>query len=213
MRFSAGLLVVGAGIAAIGLVRRIATDEALDEEAAGHGPGSVGRPVEVLTRLLDRDAEPVAAADLAASGAVVVVVLGGRDDREREAMVREVADGLRQSPFPLVVVAPKGSATAERLAASRAAPVLQDPTGAAHRALGIPMRGLRRRSAGGVFVIDSRLVVRFAFVATGDDQWIPAAFVLGRLARMTPPEPTAVNVIRTDLRSPSSAPAAASDSV
>ncbi len=212
VRFSAGLLVVGAGIAAIGLVRRIATDEALDEEAAGHGPGSVGRPVEVF-ELLDRDAETVAVADLAASGAVVVVVLGGRDDREREGMVREVADGLRQSPFPLVVVAPKGSATAERLAASRAAPVLQDPSGAAHRALGIPVRGLRRRSAGGVFVIDSRLVVRFAFVATGDDQWIPAAFVLGRLARMTPPEPTDVNVIRTDLRSPSSAPAPASDSV
>ncbi len=212
VRFSAGLLVVGAGIAAIGLVRRIATDEALDEEAAGHGPGSVGRPVEAF-ELLDRDAEPVAVADLAASGAVVVVVLGGRDDREREGMVREVADGLRQSPFPLVVVAPKGSATAERLAASRAAPVLQDPSGAAHRALGIPVRGLRRRSAGGVFVIDSRLVVRFAFVATGDDQWIPAAFVLGRLARMTPPEPTDVNVIRTDLRSPSSAPAPASDSV
>jgi hypothetical protein len=211
VRLSTGLLVVGAGIAAIGLVRRIATDEALDVKAAGAEPGSVGHAVSAF-ELSDGDHEPVPVAELATSGAVALVVLGRSEDRERESMVRELADGLRDSPFPLVVVA-EGSAIAQRLAASRTARVLQDPSGAAHRALGIPVRGLRRRSRGGVFVIDAGLVVRFAFVPTEDDQWIPASFVLGRMARMTPAAPPEVELLRTDLRSPAAGPAPASDSL
>jgi MFS family permease len=211
VRLSTGLLVVGAGIAAIGLVRRIATDEALDVKAAGAEPGSVGHAVSAF-ELSDGDHEPVPVAELATSGAVALVMLGRSEDRERESMVRELADGLRDSPFPLVVVA-EGSAIAQRLAASRTARVLQDPSGAAHRALGIPVRGLRRRSRGGVFVIDAGLVVRFAFVSTEDDQWIPASFVLGRMARMTPAAPPEVELLRTDLRSPAAGPAPASDSL
>jgi predicted MFS family arabinose efflux permease len=211
VRLSTGLLLVGAGIAAIGLVRRIATDEALDEKAAGAEPGSVGHAVSAF-ELSDGDHEPVPVAGLATSGAVALVVLGRSEDRERESMVRELADGLRESAFPLVVVA-EGSAIAERLAASRTARVLEDPSGAAHRALGIPVRGLRRRSRGGAFVIDAGLVVRFAFVPTEDDQWIPASFVLGRMARMAPAAPLEVQLLRTDLRSPSAGPAPASDSL
>jgi hypothetical protein len=110
------------------------------------------------------------------------------------------------------VVAPDGSATAERLAAGRVARVLEDPAWTAHRALGIPVRGLRRRTHGGVFVIDDGLVVRFSFVATADDQWIPAAYVLGRLARMAPVTAPEVEVLRTDLRAPETDPAPASGS-
>jgi hypothetical protein len=201
---------VGAGIAAIGLVRRIATDEALDEKAAGAEPGAIGHAVSAF-ELSDIEHDPVPVAGRATSGAVALVVLGRSEDRERESMVRELADGLRDSAFPLVVVA-EGSAVAQRLAASRTARVFQDPTGAAHRALGIPMRGLRRRSRGGVFVIDAGLVVRFAFVPTQDDQWIPASFVLGRLARMAPTAPPEVELLRTDLLSLTQGPARASDS-
>jgi hypothetical protein len=64
-----------------------------------------------------------------------------------------------------------------------------------------------------VFVIDAGLVVRFAFVPTEDDQWIPASFVLGRMARMTPAAPPEVELLRTDLRSPAAGPAPASDSL
>jgi hypothetical protein len=64
-----------------------------------------------------------------------------------------------------------------------------------------------------VFVIDAGLVVRFAFVATTDDQWIPASFVLGRLARMAPAAAPEVQLLRTDLRTPSAVPAPASDQI
>ena len=211
VRLSAGLLVVGAGIAAVGLVRRSATDDALDKKAAGSEPGAIGNAVAAF-ELSSRDHEPVSVSELVMSGAVALVVLGKNDNRERESMVHELADGLQESAFPLVVVAPDGSATGERLAAGRVARVLGDPSWASHRALGIPVRGLRRRSRGGVFVIDAGLVVRFAFVATADDQWIPASYVLGRLARMAPVTAPEVEMLRTDLRAPEADPAPASGS-
>jgi MFS family permease len=212
VRLSTALLILGAGIAALGLVRRIATDEALDAKAAGSEPGAIGRAVTTF-ELCDDKGELVSMSELATAGAVALVVLGRTEDRARESMIHELADGLRGSAFPLVVVAPEGSATAGRLAAGRVARVFKDPSGAAHRALGIPIRGVRRRSRGGVFVIDAGLVVRFAFVATTDDQWIPASFVLGRLARMAPAAAPEVQLLRTDLRTPSAVPAPASDQI
>jgi predicted MFS family arabinose efflux permease len=197
VRMSAGLLVAGALIAAVGLVRRVATDEALDDRTAELAPGMVGQPVQEF-ELRDREGARVPAAGLVASGAAVVVVLGGRDDREREAMVRELADGVR-APHTLVVIAPAGSSVGERLSAARTASVLIDRDGSAHRAFGIPRHGARRRSFGGVFVIDQQLVVRFSFVAESAQQWIPATFALGRLARMQPAAKPEIRVLRSDL--------------
>src|SRR5207302_7050075 len=131
--------------------RRIATDEALDEQTAGSAPGALGQPVRSfeLVGSDDRAVGAVELTDLVASSGVVIVVLGTKEDREREAMVHELADGLRESPCRLVVIAPRGSAAGRRLAASRTARVLEDPTRSGHRALGIPMHGPRRRSSGG----------------------------------------------------------------
>ncbi len=211
VRLSAGMLVVGAGIAALGLVRRIATDEALDDQAAERAPGMVGQPVRPF-ELLGREGERLPASELVHVGAAVVVVLGEGENREREAMVRDLADGIR-APHTLFVIAPDGSPVGERLSAARTASVLVDGDGSAHRAFGIPRHGVRRRSFGGVFVIDPQLVVRFSFVAEGPEQWIPATFALGRLSRMTAAAAPEVRVLRSDLNGTSQLLRAASDPV
>ncbi|MDX6545905.1 MAG: hypothetical protein QOG02_1679 [Gaiellales bacterium] len=208
-RLSAGLLVVGAAIAALGLVRRGATDQAVDEKVARPALGAVGEPVEEFA--LGGGDAGTALTELVSGGAAVLVVLGDGDDREREAMVRELAERLRGSTARLAVIGSGRSPIARRLAAARIAAVFGDPDRLAHRELGIPLHGARRRSHGGVFVIDSGLVVRFAFVAEGADQWIPAGFVLGRLARMAPAQAPDVHLLRSTLNADSTGLVAASN--
>jgi predicted MFS family arabinose efflux permease len=198
VRLSAGLLVVGAAVAAVGLVRRVATDQAVDEKVARPALGTVGEPVAGFA-LGGGDLPGTPLTELVSAGAAVLVFLGDRDDREREAMVRELAERLRGSTTRLAVIASGRSPIARRLAAARVAAVFDDPDHSAQRELGIPLHGARRRSHGGVFVIDSGLVVRFAFAAEGADQWIPAGFVLGRLARMAPAPATDLRLVRSAL--------------
>ena len=62
---------------------------------------------------------------------------------------------------------------------------MTDPAANAFAALGLVERGIGRvRRRGGVFVVDGGGVLRFAYVAQRDHDWVPCTFVLGRLQRL-----------------------------
>jgi hypothetical protein len=62
---------------------------------------------------------------------------------------------------------------------------MTDPAANAFAALGLVKRGIGRvRRRGGVFVVDGGGVLRFAYVAQRDHEWVPCTFVLGRLQRL-----------------------------
>lgn len=133
---------------------------------------------------------------IVASGpAVLALVEEGKADDSRAAMLRELGQRMRDMPARLVVISAGDSPIGRQLAACRAAEWLTDPSGDAARVFGVvETRKLRRdRRKDALFLVDSDLVLRLAFVAQEPDQWIPASFISTRLERLgvvaKPPQP------------------------
>jgi len=131
--------------------------------------------------------QPVAIDELIDSGpAVLALVEDAPVDDPRASMLRELGGLMRGSSSELVVVSPGDSSLAKSLAAEQTARWLTDPRGEASQALGLvegrKLRKKRRRD--GLFVVDQQRVLRFAFVALEQGQWIPASFVSSRLSRL-----------------------------
>jgi hypothetical protein len=125
--------------------------------------------------------------DALAAGAPVVLALleAEPEPGPRLDMLRELGRRLRGSGAQLVVVTPSESAIAKTLEAEALALCMTDPAANAFSALGLVERGIGRvRRLGGVFVVDGAGVLRFAYVAQRDHEWVPCTFVLGRLQRL-----------------------------
>ncbi len=125
--------------------------------------------------------------DALAAGAPVVLALleAEPEPGPRLDMLRELGRRLRGSGAQLVVVTPSESAIARTLEAEALALCMTDPAANAFSALGLVERGIGRvRRLGGVFVVDGGGVLRFAYVAQRDHEWVPCTFVLGRLQRL-----------------------------
>jgi hypothetical protein len=125
--------------------------------------------------------------DALAAGAPVVLALleAEPEPGPRLDMLRELGRRLRGSGAHLVVVTPAESAIAKTLEAEALALCMTDPAANAFSALGLVERGIGRiRRRGGVFVVDGGGVLRFAYVAQRDHEWVPCTFVLGRLQRL-----------------------------
>jgi hypothetical protein len=125
--------------------------------------------------------------DALAAGAPVVLALleAAPEPGPRLDMLRELGRRLRGSGAQLVVVTPSESAMARTLEAEALALCMTDPAANAFAALGLVERGIGRvRRRGGVFVVDGGGVLRFAYVAQRDHEWVPCTFVLGRLQRL-----------------------------
>ena len=123
---------------------------------------------------------------LAAGAPVVLALLEAEPEPgPRLDMLRELGRRLRGSGAQLVVVTPSESAIAQTLQAEALALCMTDPAANAFAALGLVERGIGRvRRRGGVFVVDGGGVLRFAYVAQRDHEWVPCTFVLGRLQRL-----------------------------
>jgi hypothetical protein len=125
--------------------------------------------------------------DALAAGAPVVLALLETEPEPgpRLDMLRELGRRLRGSGAHLVVVTPSESAIAKTLEAEALALCMTDPAANAFSTLGLVERGIGRvRRRGGVFVVDGGGVLRFAYVAQRDHEWVPCTFVLGRLQRL-----------------------------
>jgi hypothetical protein len=122
-----------------------------------------------------------------ADGAPVVLALLETEPEPgpRLDMLRELGRRLRGSGAQLVVVTPLESAMARTLEAEALALCMTDPAANAFATLGLVERGIGRvRRRGGLFVVDGGGVLRFAYVAQRDHEWVPCTFVLGRLQRL-----------------------------
>ena len=125
--------------------------------------------------------------DALSAGAPVVLALLEVEPEPgpRLDMLRELGRRLHGSGAQLVVVTPSASAIARTLEAEALALCMTDPAANAFAALGLVERGIGRvRRRGGVFVVDGGGILRFAYVAQRDHEWVPCTFVLGRLARL-----------------------------
>jgi response regulator RpfG family c-di-GMP phosphodiesterase len=143
----------------------------------------------------------VAIDELTAAGpAVLTWIENAAHDDPRGEMLHDLGTRIAESAARLVVVSGADSPFARRLADSRAAEWLTDPSGEASRALGLTdqrrMRRSRRRD--GLFVIDEQRVLRLAFVVQEPGQWIPASFVSSRLARLGTAVPISEPVVTPD---------------
>jgi hypothetical protein len=123
---------------------------------------------------------------LAAGEPVVLALLEAEPEPgPRLDMLRELGRRLHGSGAQLVVVTPSESAIARTLEVEALALCMTDPAANAFAALGLVERGIGRvRRRGGVFVVDGGGVLRFAYVAQRDHEWVPCTFVLGRLQRL-----------------------------
>jgi hypothetical protein len=123
---------------------------------------------------------------LAAGSPVVLALLELEPEPgPRLDMLRELGRRLRGSGAQLVVVTRSESAMAKTLEAEALALCMTDPAANAFAALGLVERGIGRvRRRGGVFVVDGGGVLRFAYVAQREHEWVPCTFVLGRLQRL-----------------------------
>jgi hypothetical protein len=142
-------------------------------------------PLEPL-RLTAACGTSVDLAALAAGAPVVLALLESEPEPgPRLDMLRELGRRLRGSGAQLVVVTASESAMAKTLEAEALALCMTDPAADAFAALGLVERGIGRvRRRGGVFVVDGGGVLRFAYVAQRDHEWVPCTFVLGRLQRL-----------------------------
>ena len=125
--------------------------------------------------------------DALAAGAPVVLALleSELQPGPRLDMLRELGRRLHGSGAQLVVVTASESAIAQTLEAEALALCMTDPAASAFAALGLVERGIGRvRRRGGVFVVDGTGILRFAYVAERDHDWVPCTFVLGRLQRL-----------------------------
>ena len=207
IRVVAAGCVVSAIVAAVCLVGRGGTEEVLDGPAEEPSrSGDLGVAVAAFT-LENGDGAAVTSQELTVNGPAVIVLSGaGKADESRLAMLRETADGL-PAGARLVVIGDRRSSLGQWVEAVRVATWLRDPSGEAYSALRVP-RGRRVRDAG-VFVVDGDGVLRLAYRSAGEDEWIPASFVLSRLRRLMPAS-AEIRVLRTELHEAvGDAPAAA----
>jgi hypothetical protein len=142
-------------------------------------------PLEPL-RLTAAGGASIDLAALAAGAPVVLALLEAEPEPgPRLDMLRELGRRLRGSGAQLVVVTPSESAIAKTLEAEALALCMTDPAANAFAALGLVERRIGRvRRRGGLFVVDGGGVLRFAYVAQRDHEWVPCTFVLGRLQRL-----------------------------
>jgi predicted MFS family arabinose efflux permease len=208
IRVVAAGCVVSAIVAAVCLVGRGGADEVLDgpvEEPSRSG--DLGVAVAAFT-LHDGAGTALTLQELTVSGPAVIVLDGaGKVDESRVSMLREIAEGM-PAGARLVVVGDRRSTLGQRVEAVRVGAWLRDPSGEAYNALRVP-RGRRVRDAG-VFVIDGDGVLRLAYRSGGQDEWIPASFVLSRLRRLMPAE-AEIRVLRTELHEAAGGAAAAAE--
>jgi hypothetical protein len=167
-------------------------------------------PLEPL-RLTAAGGASVDLGALAAGAPVVLALLEAEPEPgPRLDMLRELGRRLRGSGAQLVVVTRSESAIAKTLEAEALALCMTDPASNAFAALGLVERGIGRvRRRGGLFVVDGGGVLRFAYVAQRDHEWVPCTFVLGRLQRLgiaadgdaaaPPPAPPAAHELDDDL--------------
>jgi hypothetical protein len=142
-------------------------------------------PLEPL-RLTAAGGASVDLGALAAGAPVVLALLETEPEPgPRLDMLRELGRRLHGSGAQLVVVTRSESAIAKTLEAEALALCMTDPAASAFAALGLVDRGIGRvRRRGGVFVVDGGGILRFAYVAQRDHEWVPCTFVLGRLQRL-----------------------------
>jgi hypothetical protein len=142
-------------------------------------------PLEPL-RLTAAGGASVDLGALAAGAPVVLALLEAEPEPgPRLDMLRELGRRLHGSGAQLVVVTAAESAIARTLEAEALALCMTDPAADAFATLGLVERGIGRvRRRGGVFVVDGAGVLRFAYVAQRDHEWVPCTFVLGRLQRL-----------------------------
>jgi hypothetical protein len=201
-QISAVLLVGGGVTAAVCLARKRAEAGELEAEPTD-APGTLNARVPEFDLEL-ADGESVELAELLGLGPTVLVLMPSSPGDDHVGMVAELVRDAAEHGETVNVI---GRSLPVGLWDGGAMRLLRDPLGSAERALGMTGEGLRRRSRGGVFVIDGGGVLRFAYVPAKHGEWIPASFVRGRLARMRPavraPE---VHLTRTVL---TAAPAAA----
>ena len=142
-------------------------------------------PLEPL-RLTAAGGASVELGALAAGAPVVLALLESElEPGPRLDMLRELGRRLHGSGAQLVVVTASESAIARTLEAEALALCMTDPAASAFAALGLVERGIGRvRRRGGVFIVDGTGILRFAYVAERNDDWVPCTFVIGRLQRL-----------------------------
>lgn len=142
-------------------------------------------PLEPL-RLTAAGGASVDLGALAAGAPVVLALLESElEPGPRLDMLRELGRRLHGSGAQLVVVTASESAIARTLEAEALALCMTDPAASAFAALGLVERGIGRvRRRGGVFIVDGTGILRFAYVAERNHDWVPCTFVLGRLQRL-----------------------------
>ena len=118
----------------------------------------------------------------------------------RLAMLREVGRSASTYGAHLVIVSHGECGAGRQLEAAGIATWLNDD-GDAFQQLGLTERKRgRTRRQGGMFVVDTDMVLRFAFSTKCAEEWIPASFVISRLRRLS--------AVATPSEAPSDAPAA-----
>ncbi len=177
-RIAAVALAASGLVAAVTLVRRVPAHADIlepaaetQELAATNGPAALNEVVGLLP--LGRDVE---LDELLAGRTAVVVVVEPDYDVPSEEW-QELVQGLDAG------AAEHGAVVA-----------WTRPTADVTSALGEAVHG-------GIYVVDSERILRFAYAASQTGEAIPASFVLSRLSRLThagPPEP-AVRIVRTTL--------------
>jgi hypothetical protein len=143
-------------------------------------------PLEPL-RLTAAGGASVELGALAAGAPVVLALLESElEPGPRLDMLRELGRRLYGSGAQLVVVTVSESAIARTLEAEALALCMtDDPAASAFAAFGLVERGIGRvRRRGGVFIVDGTGILRFAYVAERNDDWVPCTFVIGRLQRL-----------------------------
>jgi HD domain len=122
---------------------------------------------------------------LVESGLLVLAMIEADNAPDpRLDMLRELGRSAPEFGANLVVVSPGECGVGRQLEAAGFARWLNDG-GEAFSRLDLAERKLgRTRRSGGIFVLDSDTVLRFAFSSKDAEQWIPASFVTSRLRRL-----------------------------
>jgi hypothetical protein len=145
--------------------------------------------------------EQVGLGSLVETGPLVLAVMEADTSPDpRLAMLREVGRSASTYGAHLVIVSHGECGAGRQLEAAGIATWLNDD-GDAFQQLGLTERKRgRTRRQGGMFVVDTDMVLRFAFSTKCAEEWIPASFVISRLRRLS--------AVATPSEAPSDAPAA-----
>ena len=197
VQLSGGLMICGATISGLCLISHQITRRVTPIPIAA-GIGTTVAPFTVRTATgKERSLASI-------TGPPLVLIVPGADDDAAMAAIKDVAAALTTRASRLGVVVSQGSSLIGRLDAPDRARLLLDGDGSARKALGLATERNGAAHTGGIFVLDAKSVVRFAYLQQQPDEWIPGSFVAGRVARLSP-TPTA-RAAKTQ-QSPTSVPA------